>query len=87
MDGDSQVAREHERESFSGCRAKARAGPITTMPAVLAAVEYLLPAFTQGPIGPRVDRPACKNHGVSSRGFPDWRAERMQHLGLKRKLS
>ena len=54
------------------------------MLAVLPAVEHPLPAFTQGPIGPRVGRQAWKNYEFSSRGFPDWRADRMQRLDSMR---
>lgn len=55
--------------------------------AVLPAVERPLPACTQGPLGPRVGRPVWKNHEYALRGFPGWRAERMQRLDSMRKLS
>ena len=87
MDADSQVVSwEHHRRILSRLSRQGSNGACTTMLAVLPAVEHPLPACTQGPIGPRVGRPAWENHEFSSRDFLDSRAERMQRLGSMRKL-
>jgi hypothetical protein len=87
MDGNSQVSWQRDERILSRSSRRGSNGACTTMLAVLPAVEHPLPARTQGPIGPRVGRPAWENHEFSSRGFSDWRAERMQRSGSMRKLS
>jgi len=87
VDGDAQVSWQHDERILSRLSRRDSNGACTTMLAVLPAVEHPLPACTQGPIGPRVGRPAWENHEFSSRGFPDWRAERTERLGSMRKLS
>ena len=87
MDGDSQVSWGTRRAHPFWLSRQGSNGTCTTMLAVLPAVEHPLPACTQGPIGPRVGRPAWENHEFSSRDFLDSRAERMQRLGSMRKRS
>jgi hypothetical protein len=87
VDGDSQASWQHDERILSRLSRRGSNGTGTTMLAVLPAVEHPLPACTQGPIGSQVGRPAWENHEFSSRGFPHWRAERMQRLGSMRKLS
>jgi hypothetical protein len=87
MDGDSVVSWGTRRAHPFWLSRQGPNGACTTMLAVLPAVERPPPACTEGPIRPRVGRPAWENHEYSSRGFPDWRAERMQRLGSMRKLS
>jgi hypothetical protein len=87
VDGDSQVSWQHDERILSRLSRRGSNGACTTMLAVLPAVEHPLSACPQGPIGSRVGRPAWENHEFSSRGFPDWRAERTERLGSMRKLS
>jgi hypothetical protein len=87
VNGDSQVSWGTRRAHPFWLSRTGSNGACTTMLAVLPAVEHPLPTCTQGPIGPRVGRPAWKNHEFCSRGFPDWRADRMQRLDSTRKLS
>jgi hypothetical protein len=87
VDGDSQVSWQHDERILSRLSRRGSNGACTTMLAVLPAVEHPLSACPQGPIGSRVGRPAWENHELSSRGLPDWRAERMQRLGSMSKLS
>ena len=87
MDGHSQVSWGARRAHPFWLSRHDSDGACTTMLAVPPAVEHPLPAGTQGPIRPRVGRPAWKNHEFSSRGFPDWGADRMQRLDSMRKLS
>ena len=66
MDGDPQVVSwEHDKRILSRLSHQGSNGTCTTMLAVLPAVEHPLPACTQGPIGPRVGRPAWENHEFS----------------------
>ena len=87
MDGHSQVSWGARRADPLWLSRQGSNGARTVMLAVLPAVEHPLPACTQGSIGLGVGRPARKNHEFSSRGFPDWRADRMQRLDSMRKLS
>ena len=84
VDGDSQVSWQYDERILSRLSRRGSSGACTTMPAVRPAVKHPLPACTQGPIGLGVGRPAWKNPGFSSRGFPDWRADRMQRLELRK---
>jgi hypothetical protein len=87
MDSDSQVSWGTRRAHPFWLSRQGSNGACITMLAVLPEEEHPLPACTQGPIGPRVGRPAWETHEFSSRDFPDSRAERMQRLGSMRKLS
>jgi hypothetical protein len=87
VDGDSQISWQRDERILSRLSRRRSNGACTTMLAVLPAVEHPLPARAQEPIGPQVGWPAWENHEFSSRGFSDWRGERMQRSGSMRKLS
>ena len=87
VDGHSEVLWQRDERILSRLSRRGSNGACTTMLAVLPAVEHPLPACTQGSIGLGLDRPAWKNHEFSSRGFPDWRADRVRRLDSMRKLS
>lgn len=86
-DGDSQVSWGTRRAHPFWLSRQGSNGAGTTTLAVLPAVEHPLAACTQGPIGPRVGRAVWKNHELFSRGILDRRADRMQRLDSRRKLS
>lgn len=75
-------------ESFPGCRAGTLTEPVQLCsPSCLRWSIHCPPALKDQLDPEWAGRPAWENHEFSSRGFPDWRAERTERLGSMRKLS
>lgn len=70
-----------------GCRAGALTELVNFAPPSWQRWSIHYPPALKDLLDPRGSRPARKNHKFSSRGFPDWRADRMQRLDSMRKLS
>jgi len=88
VDGDAQVSWQHDERILSRLSRRDSNGACTTSsPSCLRWSIHCPPALKDQLDPERACLPAWENHEFSSRGFPDWRAERTERLGSMRKLS